>query len=236
MEAGGRRRGCSPACWPLPRGKRAEKPAGRVRSRGGMSIGVPCPSSGQAGGCPGPGAPRERGDAALPAGLAALPAAPSAGQSRLSFFLSAERRPGFVPERSPGPAAAPGGPCEGAEGVTGAKARVMRGSSDSGGGLLAGGERICRMIVMAAQGRLACCFNPLVRLKGPEPAPACVCVSRLGSPRVAPGQGLAGEEPGNVRRGGSLRLSPLPSPCLCPVTFTPAGRAGSSGAGLVRTC
>lgn len=35
---------------------------------------------------------------------------------------------------------------------------------------------------------LACCFNPPGRLKGPEPAPACVCMSRLGSPRVAPGQ------------------------------------------------
>lgn len=59
------------------------------------------------------------------------------------------------------------------------------------------------MIVMAAQRRLACCFNPLERLKGPEPAPACVCMSQLCSLHVAPGQSRAGEEPGSMQREGA---------------------------------
>lgn len=66
------------------------------------------------------------------------------------------------------------------------------------------------MIVMAAQRRLACCSNPPERLKGPKPAPACVCMSQLGSPHVAPGQSPAGEEPGSVRREGA----PASVPCL----------------------
>lgn len=71
------------------------------------------------------------------------------------------------------------------------------------------------MIVMAAQRLLACCLNPPERLKSPEPAPACVCLSRLGSPLVAPGHSRAGAEPGSVQRESSPWSSassvPLPS-------------------------
>jgi len=46
-------------------------------------------------------------------------------------------------------------------------------------------------------------FHPLERLQGPEPAPACACMSRLGWPRVAPGRRRAGGQPGSVRREGA---------------------------------
>lgn len=51
------------------------------------------------------------------------------------------------------------------------------------------------MIVMAAQSRL---LNPLERLQGPEPGPACVCGSQAGGlPDTGPGSGRAasGESP-----------------------------------------
>lgn len=89
----------------------------------------------------------------------------------------------------------------------------MCGAGNADRGLLRE-ERVCRMIVMAAQSRL---LNPLERLQSPEPAPAGVCVSQSG---WAPGH-RAGEQAGSV-----LRESPAPRR-RCPVTVAPAGRAGA---------
>lgn len=173
---------------------------GRIGSRGETGIGAACP---------GPGASPAPWDLRSPR-AAPRPRCPLAEAVPVALSLERWDAGGFVPERTPARRGT-AQPVRGVEGAAGTGARAMCGAGDADRGLLRE-ERVCRMIVMAAQSRL---LNPLERLQGPEPAPACVCVSQSG---WAPGH-RAGAQAGSVRRE-----SPAPRR-RCPVTVAPAGRA-----------